>query len=318
MDNASTAPDRQSIAIAVSALGISVTAIAVFLRLYTRFAIVKSVGIDDWAVAVAFVFTLLCGISVVISTTQGLGLHVWTLQPDEIKNLWRTFFISVVLYRSSLIAVKVCFLLHYLRIFPLPKVRTACYVLLVVVGVWGILQLSLIIFQCRPISGFWDKSSSPECIPIGAQWYVHASGNIVTDIAIFVLPLPVLNILRLRTVDKMCLLGIFSLGFFTCAISIIRLVFLGKGHNPDFTFHTVTITSWSMGELACGMVCVCLPTLRPLLAKYFSTGENPVFRSDVELPPWPGTEDQSVKGEGESERRMIGARGGAAGSSSAV
>ena len=119
----------------------------------------------------------------------------------------------MILYRSSLIAIKVAFLLHYLRIFPLPKVRTACYVLLVVVGVWGTLQLSLIIFQCRPISGFWDKSSSPVCIPVGPQWYVHASGNIVSDIAIFVLPLPVLSTLRLPTVDKMCLLGIFSLGF---------------------------------------------------------------------------------------------------------
>lgn len=125
----------------------------------------------------------------------------------------KTFFISVILYRSSLIAIKVCFLLHYLRIFPLPKVRTACRVLLAIVGVWGTLQLCLIIFKCRPISGFWNISIKASCIPNGLQWYTLAAGNIATDIAIFVLPLPVLNTLRLPLTEKVCLIGIFSLGF---------------------------------------------------------------------------------------------------------
>ena len=125
----------------------------------------------------------------------------------------KAFFISVILYRSSLIAIEVCFLLHYLRIFPLPKVRTACCVLLAIVGVWGTLQLCLIIFQCRAISGSWDMNIKAVCIPNGLQWYIHATGNIATDIAIFVLPLPVLNTLRLPITEKICLVGIFSLGF---------------------------------------------------------------------------------------------------------
>jgi hypothetical protein len=55
----------------------------------------------------------------------------------------------------------------------------------------------------------------------------------------------------------------------TCAISIIRLHFLGQ--NSDVTFESVTVTSWSLGELGCGIVCVCLPTLRPLISKYLPT-----------------------------------------------
>ncbi|KAK1827452.1 hypothetical protein QBC39DRAFT_361650 [Podospora conica] len=238
---------------------------------------------------------------------------VSTLQPQEIRNFGRTFFVSVILYRSSLIAIKVAFLLHYLPIFQLPTVRTACYVLLVVVGVWGTLQLSLIIFQCRPISGFWDKSTNPVCIPLGPQWYIHASGNIASGIAIFVLPLPVLSTLRLPTMEKVCLLGIVSLGFFTCAISIIRLAFLGVGNTTDFTFAAVTITSWSIGELGRAMVCVCLPTLCPLLAKCFAAREKEVCEGAVELSSWPERKDRLAKGEGGSEKGMTDARGGSAG-----
>jgi hypothetical protein len=58
--------DRQTVAITVSAVVLSVTAIVVSLRLYTRAALVKHIGADDWAVVVAFVLTLACGISVVV------------------------------------------------------------------------------------------------------------------------------------------------------------------------------------------------------------------------------------------------------------
>ncbi|KAB5549424.1 hypothetical protein GE09DRAFT_1126352, partial [Coniochaeta sp. 2T2.1] len=104
-----------------------------------------------------------------ILLAYGLGLHVWTLQPAEVKEYTKTFFVSVILYRTSLFAIKICFLLHYLRIFPLEKIRKACFVLLATVVVWGSLQLPLLIFQCRPISAFWDKAIESTCFPMAPQ-----------------------------------------------------------------------------------------------------------------------------------------------------
>lgn len=51
----------------------------------------------------------------------------------------------------------------------------------------------------------------------------------------------------------------------TCAISLIRLAYLKQG--PDFTFDNVPTSCWSAGEISCGIICACLPTLRPLVAK---------------------------------------------------
>jgi hypothetical protein len=127
--------------------------------------------------------------------------------------LTKAFYVSVVLYRASLVAVKICFLLHYLRLFPLGNVRKLCFILLAITAIWGILQLLLVIFQCRPVSGFWDKTIDSACLPMPPQWYIHAAGNIATDIAIFALPLPVLNTLALPFHEKLLVLGVFSLGF---------------------------------------------------------------------------------------------------------
>lgn len=55
MDAANPAPAKQSLAIAVPTAVLVVAATAVGLRFYSRYALVKKVGADDWAVAVAYV-----------------------------------------------------------------------------------------------------------------------------------------------------------------------------------------------------------------------------------------------------------------------
>lgn len=125
----------------------------------------------------------------------------------------KIFYISVVLYHLSLLAVKIGILLQYLRIFPLENVEKVCRIVLVIVTCWGLSQLFIVIFNCQPVSGFWDKSIDHTCIPPNPQWYINAAGNIATDFAIFILPLPVLSSLRLPRAEKILVLGIFSLGF---------------------------------------------------------------------------------------------------------
>ncbi len=84
---------------------------------------------------------------------------------------------------------------------------------LAVIGCWCVSQLLITIFTCQPVSGFWDKSVQARCIPNLPFWYINAAGNIATDIAIFVLPLPVIRGLKLARPQKLMLVGIFSLGF---------------------------------------------------------------------------------------------------------
>jgi len=55
MDTTSPAPSRQSTVIAVVTVMLIVMASTVGLRFYTRYALVRKVGVDDWAVGIAYV-----------------------------------------------------------------------------------------------------------------------------------------------------------------------------------------------------------------------------------------------------------------------
>lgn len=66
METENPAPPRQSVAIGVVAAVLAVASTAVCLRLYTRYALLRSFDADDWAVAIAYLFTLACGISIAV------------------------------------------------------------------------------------------------------------------------------------------------------------------------------------------------------------------------------------------------------------
>ncbi|KAI1381886.1 hypothetical protein F4677DRAFT_439693 [Hypoxylon crocopeplum] len=233
----------------------------------------KQLGVDDHLTLVAWAFALATGISQCMNTRNGLGKHVWDLGSDtELGNYLKGFYVSITLYNVGLMFVKLAFLTHYYRVLAIKKMRTTFIVAMVIIGCWSLSQIIIGIFICDPVSGFWEKSTDPKCIPNYPQWYINAAGNIATDIAIFVLPLPALVHLHLPKAQRLVLIGIFSLGFFTCAISVIRVKFLQQG--GDFSYENVEGSSWSITELCSGVICACLPTLRPLVSKWVPSLSN--------------------------------------------
>ncbi|KAH6853957.1 hypothetical protein B0I37DRAFT_410081 [Chaetomium sp. MPI-CAGE-AT-0009] len=221
--------DRSWVPIVVVTSTLTIATTCVCLRTYTRAAIIRRFGPDDWAAG---------------------------------------FYVSIVLYNASLTATKFTFLLQYHRIFGTGTVRTniVIVVAIVIIALWSISQLMVAIFTCTPIPKFWHPEIPGTCIPSLPFWYFNAAGNIITDIIIFVLPMPALCRLNLRRGQKLGLIAVFSLGFFTCAISVIRIQYLKL--SDDVTWDNVGAACWSIGEVCSGITCACLPTLRPFFASW--------------------------------------------------
>lgn len=110
--------------------------------------------------------------------------------------------------------------------------------------------------------------------------------NMVTDFAIFAIPIsPVLH-LQMPRRRKLHLLAVFCLGFLyairtqastvilndnssACAISIVRLIQLHRTKDPkDPLWDSADAAYWSAIEINVGILCACIPTLRPLVKKF--------------------------------------------------
>ncbi|KAK8043644.1 hypothetical protein PG993_006074 [Apiospora rasikravindrae] len=271
-----------------------IPSVAVALRFYTRRGLTGRVSYDDWISLVTLVsiapglrgdrspvispatnfsqnLGFACGITIAYMTRVGLGHHIGAItQSQGIQEYLQAFYLSVVFYNAGIMFVKLSFLAMYYRAMKAPMWRKVVAFVSVVVFAWEVTQVFAAIFFCKPFPSHGhgeEASSHVKCIPYLPEWYQTTAGNIALNTIILLLSIPMIRSMELPGVQKLALGAIFCLGLFTLATSIIRIKFLGL--YIDTTFDNVDAAMWSLCEISAGLTCACLPTLRPLAARYF-------------------------------------------------
>lgn len=186
----------------------------------------------------------------------------------------------MTVYNAAQIMTKLSFLFQYRRIFQEGGyTRVICLYLIIFLAAWGITQEVLVCFSCVPISVF-IPSQAAVCIDSLTVWYLTSIMNIITDFVVFMVPMPAIRALQLPRRQKILVISIFCLGFFTCAISIVRLFTLRAAINTsDPSWDNVPSAYWSIVELNCGILCASLPPLRPLMRHFGLLGMSQGARS---------------------------------------
>ncbi|KXX74748.1 hypothetical protein MMYC01_209107, partial [Madurella mycetomatis] len=216
-------------------------------------------------------------------TRLGLGTHFDTHPLDKRRSFLELIFFTSLGYHVYLMLLKATFVLQYRRVFPLPVFQQICDIFLVFLAVWTLAGLVGGATICLPLSKNWDPLEPIwTCEKRVWFWIGHGIVHVVTDILILIMPLPLLKTLPLPPVQKIVLIGVFCLGFLTCVISGIRLTTIRPSlQDPDLTWTSAQTVLWSFGEVTCSIVCLCIPTLRPLLGSCFSrrfAGDNSTDR----------------------------------------
>ncbi|KAF4630698.1 hypothetical protein G7Y89_g7435 [Cudoniella acicularis] len=270
-DSSSPGISQRGLGVVVtSTVALAFAALAVTLRLITRHKILRFIGPEDWCIIAALIFSVGSTIGMCFQAKDGLGHHFKSLSHDNIVAYSKDFFATVILYNISITLTKVSILLLYIRIFGTTKLRNVCYVMFVIIIMYGAWLLGSSIFCCVPVARFWDRSIPGKCLPPKLLTYLNASMNISTDLTLLILPLPVIHSLLLPRPQKMGLYFIFALGLFVCATSIFRLRVLQKStYSRDTTWDFGDASIWSAIELNTGITCACLTTLKPLVAQFF-------------------------------------------------
>lgn len=71
----------------------------------------------------------------------------------------------------------------------------------------------------------------------------------------------------------------------TCAISVIRITTLHASiTNMDVTWGTPSALFWSIAEATCAIICVCIPTLRPLVTQSYKSWPRPKEANEAKEP----------------------------------
>ncbi|KAJ1331926.1 MFS transporter FHS family L-fucose permease [Microdochium nivale] len=280
-------PDRGPSVFVVTTATFVLATVFVVARMITRTFIVRRVSYDDHAMLVAWLVALGLSVAIIVGATKGLGRHDINIDPGDWDALRRTEYVFSVLYNPALMATKTSILIFYLRLSKNTEriLRLASWLVLGIVNVAGVVLTLLNIFQCRPIDAAFDMiDGAAYCIPILTEFICAAPINIVTDLAILALPLPVLTGMRLPLRQKVILILTFTLGVFVTIVDVVRIYYLQQavmsvtpsvssnpaatfGDQPEFAWNASLSFMWSAVEVNVGIICACIPTLKPLIIR---------------------------------------------------
>ncbi|KAJ6022078.1 hypothetical protein N7540_007582, partial [Penicillium herquei] len=238
------------------------------LRVYTRARIMKRMESNDWMVIIALANSYVFMGLDIVEATSGMGMHLKDIPPKILERQMKAFWLTIPFYNAAVLCAKASILMQYFRVFPTHRMRVVCWIMITILGIYGTWAVISAFLNCIPVAKFWDDSISGFCLSQPGLWFSNASMHIATDLVILIIPIPALIAIDIPRRQKAALITLFALGGFVCITSIIRLVSLKKiADSTDPTYDNVGAASWSAIECNTGIICACLPTLKPLISK---------------------------------------------------
>ncbi|ESZ93422.1 hypothetical protein SBOR_6193 [Sclerotinia borealis F-4128] len=210
-DSLDMSASRQGNLYAADIITFSAAVVAVGLRIWSRRVAGAGLWWDDYFICIA----LLGGIAMLANfwIPHGYGKHMVAFGPKAEYYFFLGFFMTELIYTFIIVFVKYSILALYWRVFRSTSIRWPVGILAAIVTSWGIAVLCLSVFTCVPPKGFWNKDIHASCNVNSQQFLIGISvPNILTDIALLLLPVP--YVLRLHTAwsQKRLLMGTFLLG----------------------------------------------------------------------------------------------------------
>ncbi|KAH8716857.1 hypothetical protein GQ44DRAFT_624659 [Phaeosphaeriaceae sp. PMI808] len=248
---------------------IVVAPLSTTLRFWAKRLGRNGIALDDYLILLATLCVIgqcVCGF--VYGPPHGFGRHVIVVSAYDQMMVRQGDYVFSHLYDLALVSVKLGILAFYYRVFVHPIFRTLVCATATFIVLWGIGITVTLFLACRPLRAYWDATVKGQCLQMVTFVYFTNISNLITDIWIFLMPVPMIWHLQLQTKRKLVLSLIFCLGLGTCIISSVRLtVVLGRG-SPDFTWYYVPLGAYSLYEPFGGILCTNLPIIWHMLRKY--------------------------------------------------
>ena len=215
---------------------------------------------------------------------NGFGRHDVFIPEENHLPLRKLEYSFSILYNPILMTTKSSILIFYLTLAEGRRVfQWGCWGTMAIVICAGFSLTIANALQCVPV---WAELVEPvpgyaHCTDIITLYLSSAPVHISTDLMILALPIPIITQMRLPRKQKIILVVTFSFGAFVAAVDVVRIAYLeqafqiqfssdGAGRvsiTDDFSWSASLCFLWSAVEVHVGIICACVPSLKPLVAK---------------------------------------------------
>ncbi|MCJ1439411.1 hypothetical protein MMC27_008805 [Xylographa pallens] len=265
--------DNRSAALYGVGIGMFVaTTVAVVSRIMCKKSLKSKLTSDDYMIMLALALIYGLCVELMLCPMFGGGKHALVVPLQDQVHILQIIWVFEANYALAITTIKTSILIFYRHMFPSNATsflwRMAWYFVLIWVLTWFVACGLVTVFQCTPVPFLWNQvtgDTSGSCIDEYSFLAANSALNIASDIMILMLPMPIVWHLHIQNSQKLAISSIFLLGGFVCIASVIRYTYLKEVIPVDVTYTNVLPGIWSLIELSTGLICACLPAMRPVL-----------------------------------------------------
>ncbi|KAF2757765.1 hypothetical protein EJ05DRAFT_511533 [Pseudovirgaria hyperparasitica] len=259
--------------LAIAIFFLTLSSLCVGLRVYVRSRLLKSFGLDDWTMVLTqllFTMYIACQIG---GVRYGTGRHHADLPREDAVAALRYWYFCEVFYILTSVFLKISIGIFLLRIAASKIHVWIVRLVMASTSLFGAMYVFLIIFQCKPISQFWNVNpGGPGCLNtnvIIACTYTAGALNATADWTFGILPFFIVWDLKMTNKAKGLVAGILAFAAIGSTGTVIRIPYVkGLKQTDDFLYTTLGIAIWSTVEPGIGIAAGCIATFRPLMRNF--------------------------------------------------
>ncbi|KAL5376671.1 hypothetical protein DPSP01_010341 [Paraphaeosphaeria sporulosa] len=262
--------DATPVMIGMTASFGSLAMVMVIMRLVNRgLSRDRTLGWDDLMIGASGLCSFFQNVPVYVAGHLGFGKDMWGIPPENITTSLKWLYVTYFAYQLVEGFTQLSILAFYLRLVTSRRTKAIIWALMAVVSSFAIGNTFAMVLQCRPISFFWDgwRGDTPgKCtVNIRLFGFIRGGIEIVLDLVILALPLPMLSKLQMSTRKKVQIMSMFCVGFVITVVSCLRLwalVQFAQTNNP--TYDNVSGLYWCVTEANLFIIVACMPAMRPI------------------------------------------------------
>ncbi|KAI1469910.1 uncharacterized protein F4812DRAFT_306549 [Daldinia caldariorum] len=208
------------------------------------------------------------GFSMVLA--GGAGHHVGELQDWHLVRLLKAIYAGQFLYAISLGLMKFSAILMLIRIFFDRRFKLAAIATMVFTVAWIILSILIEFLICRPAEINWQIRTAGTCGDQKAAFAAISLINVINQLMILALPLPMILKLQMEWRYKIVTICIFSIGILTLLFGALHLSALVHIDYSDIPYTIVQASLYGTCEAGIAIIISSFPLLRPVFETVFS------------------------------------------------
>lgn len=267
----------------------------------------KAMGIDDYvmiAALIAYTAYLVCQLG---GVAYGTGRHIEYLTTENAQAALKYWWFCEVFYAPSTSLLKVSVGLFLLRIVTNRAQKWIVYIFVAGSIIFGSVYFFLIIFQCSPISFWWDLNPERQGTCVSPTAFAICSIiisilNSAADLAFAIVPGIIVWSTTMTTRTRALVCVLLGLASIAGIVTIVRIPYLHtlNSYKGDFLYDTWQVAVLTTLEVGLGITAACAATFRPLVQQWLGPSQRTATRNHVTF-----TSGQGFRNSGKKDKSKL-------------